>query len=65
MNENLQLDPNLVLKLIADGTMTPDQVNYMLNSMARYQERVEEASNGQVDSTMSVQGDSNIPPTIK
>lgn len=35
------LDMNKIMELVAEGKLTVDQVNYMLNSAARYTERTE------------------------
>lgn len=35
------LDMTRIMELVAEGKLTVDQVNYMLNSAARYTERTE------------------------
>ena len=36
-----QLDMSYIIKQVAEGKLTVDQVNYLLNSGARYNERTE------------------------
>lgn len=46
-NQSLNIDINQVLNLVAEGKITVDQVNYVLNSVARATERVNGNNNGQ------------------
>lgn len=47
---------NYIMKQVAEGNLTVDQVNYILNTCARFTERVEEHDNGQARREVSSPG---------
>lgn len=51
-----QLDMNNIINLVAEGKLTVDQVNYLLNSGARYTERSEDSNKGQETREVSSPG---------
>ena len=62
VNTMSDIDMNLIFNLIAEGKITVDQVNYLLNSHARHEERVNEA-NGQEKREVSSPG-TNHPSNL-
>ena len=47
---------NYIMKQVAEGNLTVDQVNYILNTCARFSERTEMHDNGQATREVSSPG---------
>ena len=51
-----QLDMNYIMKQVAEGNLTVDQVNYIMNTCARFEERIQGYDNGQEPREVSSPG---------
>ena len=62
-NNNQSIDYNVLLQAVAAGTMSVDQMNHILNTIARTEERLSHSNGQSGRSDESLQGNSH--PNLK